>query len=82
MSSKAEGPYWLPRQLKKLEDCLIDREFAHVFTVYQALRGKPWLGEERLCQQRLGWTITRYNRAAKHRIVPGPEVYTYTLIKE
>ena len=81
--TQEKAPYWLPRQLKKLEDCLLDKPHVHVFHVYEALRGKPWQGEERLCQQRLVWTITRYNRSqSQYRIVPGPEVYTYTLVKD
>ena len=73
---------FLPRQLRKLEDCLTGKPYLHIFEVYRALRGAAWQGEERLCQQRLSWTVTRYNRAGRHRIVPGPEVYTYTLVKD
>jgi hypothetical protein len=67
--------------MKKLEDCLTGKPYLHIFDVYHALRGKAWQGPERLCQQRLGWTVTRYNRLGRHRVVPGPEVYTYTLVK-
>lgn len=72
----------LPRRLQNLHDLLDGKPYVHALEVYRNLRGKPWPGPIRQCQQHLGSTITRYNRTSPHRIVPGPEAYTYTLVKE
>lgn len=71
-----------PRQLQKLYDTLHGKPYVHVLEVYRALSGKAWPGAMRECQQGVSTTITRFNRSGGPKIVPGPEVYTYTLIEE
>lgn len=77
MSSKP-----LPRQLRRLYDALDGKPYLHVYEVYRALRGHPWPGAVRDCQQRLGPTVTRFNRETPWTVQPGPEPYTYTLVKD
>lgn len=76
----SEGPR--PRQLQRLYDFMVGKPYAHVFSIYRELRGRAWDGDERMCQQRVSWTITRFNRLGGPKIVPGPEVYTYTLAED
>lgn len=80
--SRTEESNRRPRQSQKLYDALKGKPYLHVYELYRALRGKAWPGALRHCQQQLGSPITRFNRLGGPQIVPGPEVYTYTLIEE
>ena len=70
-----------PRGHQRLYDLLSQQSHAHVFDVYEAVRGRPYFGKDAAkCMKNISSVVTRFNRAETTcMVVPGPEVYTYRL---
>ena len=70
-----------PRAHQRLYD-LLDREgHAHVFDIYEAVRGRQYFGGDATkCMRNIGSLVMQFNkRSSDCMVVPGPEVHTYRL---
>lgn len=71
-----------PRAHQRLYD-LLDEGPAHVFVIYEAVRGRQYFGGSATkCMRNIGSLVRRFNaRSQDCMVVPGPTVHTYRLYR-
>jgi hypothetical protein len=70
-----------PRAHQRLYDLLDAEGHAHVFGIYEAVRGRQYSdGDATKCMRNIGALVAQFNkRSTDCLVVPGPEVFTYRL---
>lgn len=72
-----------PRAHQRLYDMLAQCDHASVFDIYEAVRGRQYFGGSAArCMGNIGSLVSQFNkRETDCRVVLGPQVYTYRLLR-